>query len=160
MSADKTVGDQKDARQPRRPLLGLQRKSDATRTAAAGKARVISNAPTKKPVKTEDEEPVQKREGNFLTRLPNDIREYVEGVRSELRKVTWPTREEALRLTMIVVLALIVTALVLGAVVLLYTELFRIGLDSPVVLIAFMLVAAVVGVVINRSQNRPTGYKR
>lgn len=121
---------------------------------------MISNAPTKKPVKTEDEEPVQKREGNFLTRLPNDIREYVEGVRSELRKVTWPTREEALRLTMIVVLALIVTALVLGTVVLLYTELFRIGLDSPVVLIAFMLVAAVVGVVINRSQNRPTGYKR
>lgn len=29
----------------------------------------------------------------------------------------------------------------------LYTELFRIGLDSPVVLIAFMLIAAVVGVV-------------
>ncbi|MBK9747376.1 MAG: preprotein translocase subunit SecE [Anaerolineae bacterium] len=159
MSADKTVGDQKEGRQPRRLSLGLQRKADAS--ASTGKARVISNAPTKKPVKTEVEEPEQKpREGNFLTRLPGDLREYIEGVRSELRKVTWPTREEAIRLTIIVIVALIVTALVLGAVVLLYTELFRIGLDSPVVLIAFMLIAAVVGVVINRSQNRPTGYRR
>lgn len=159
MSADKTAGDQKEGRQPRRPLLGLQRKP-ATAAATAGKARVITTAPTKKPVKTEDEEPEEKREGNFLTRLPGDLREYAEGVRSEMRKVTWPTREELIRLTVIVLVALITTALILGAIVLIYTELFRVGLDSPVVLVGFMLAAAVVGFVINRSQNRPTGYKR
>ncbi len=159
MSADKTAGDQKEGRQPRRPLMGLQRKPAAAAT-TTGKARVITTAPTKKPVKTEEEEVEAKREGNFLTRLPGDMRDYIEGVRSELRKVTWPTREELIRLTLIVLVALVITALVLGAIVLIFTELFRIGLDSPAVLIGFMLAAAVVGFVINRSQNRPSGYKR
>jgi len=34
----------------------------------------------------------------------------------ELRKVSWPTREEALNLTMIVIIVLIAMALLLGAV--------------------------------------------
>lgn len=160
MSADKTVGEPKEERQPRRPSFLPQRKPTPA-VAAPGKARVISNAPTKKPVKTEDEEPEQKkREGNLIQRVGGDLREYVEGVRSELRKVTWPTRDEATRLTIIVIIALIITAIVLGAVVLLFTELFRVGLDSPLVLIVFMLVAAVVGFVINRAQNRSSGFQR
>lgn len=161
MSADKTVGDPKEGRAPRRPSFLPQRKPDSTRAVtSAGKAKVVSTA-SKKPVKVEDEEPQEpKREGNFLTNLPGDLRLYAEGVRSELRKVTWPTREEATRLTIIVIVALIVTAILLGATVLIYTELFRVGLDRPEVLIVFMLIAAAVGWFINRAQNRSSGYQR
>lgn len=33
---------------------------------------------------------------------PNSLSKYLRGTRGELRKVTWPTRQEALRLTWIV----------------------------------------------------------
>jgi preprotein translocase subunit SecE len=79
--------------------------------------------------------------GNFFTRLVRGLVGYFEGVRGELRKVTWPTREEARRLTIIVVVALIISSLILGGIGLLFTELFRIGLNTPLVLLAFMVVA-------------------
>jgi preprotein translocase subunit SecE len=163
MSADKTVGDEKAGRAARRPSFLPQRKSDPARSVtSAGKAKVITTAPAKKPVvKTEDQEPQEpKRGGNLITNVAADLREYAEGVRSELRKVTWPTREETTRLTIIVLIALIATAILLGAIVLVYTELFRVGLDRPEVLIVFMLIAAAVGFFINRSQNRPSGFQR
>ena len=43
----------------------------------------------------------------------------------ELRKVSWPTRDEALRLTAIVMVVLIASALFLGALDALLTEFFR-----------------------------------
>ncbi len=140
MSADKTVGEEKEGRQPRRSLLTPQKKTDpkTTRSAAAsGRARLISTAP-KKQVATkpdDDETPEQPREGNVVTRVVHDLRVYVEGVRSELRKVTWPTREETRRLTVIVLVALILTSLLLGLTVWLFTQLFALGLNNPVILI-------------------------
>ena len=43
------------------------------------------------------------------------VRFYRETI-GELRKVSWPTREEALNLTMIVLIVLVAMALLLGAV--------------------------------------------
>ncbi len=162
MSADKTVGEQKEG-QPRRSLFAPQKKTDPKTTrsvTSTGKARVL-NTPTRKPVKDNEEEPKQVQpEGSIVTRTTTGLRDYFEGVRSELRKVTWPDREDTRRLTIIVLVALVATAILLGTIVLIFTQLFAAGLDNPVILIVFMLVAAAVGVAINRMQNRPSGFQR
>ena len=84
--------------------------------------------------------------GNVATRTVGGIREYFEGVRSELQKVAWPTREETRRLTIIVLITLILAALILGAISLSFTELFRIGLSQPLILLGFMFIAVGAGV--------------
>lgn len=112
-------------------------------TAAKGRAT---------PSRRQQEEEVE--EGNFLTRLVTGTREYFEGVRSELRKVAWPTREDARRLTIIVLSTLVVCSIVLGGISLLFTELFRIGLSNPLVLIGFMVIAVGGGLIFNRINKR------
>ena len=92
--------------------------------------------------------------GNFLTRLARGLRHYFEGVRSELKKVAWPTREDTRRLTLIVIGMLIVSSLVLGAIGALFTELFRIGLNNPLVLIGFMVAAVGGGFIFYQTRSR------
>ena len=58
------------------------------------------------------------RQQNFITRFFSETA-------GELRKVTWPTRDEALRLTAIVMVVLIASALFLGVIDALLTEFFR-----------------------------------
>ncbi len=58
------------------------------------------------------------RKQNFLSR-------FVSETVGELRKVTWPTREEALRLTAIVMVVLIASSLFLGLIDALLTDFFR-----------------------------------
>ncbi len=48
------------------------------------------------------------------TRSENAVVKYVKGTRAELRKVTWPTREEARNLTGIIVAVTIAMAIFLG----------------------------------------------
>ncbi len=55
----------------------------------------------------------------------NFIARFVGETVGELRKVSWPTRDEALRLTAIVMVVLIASALFLGALDALLTEFFR-----------------------------------
>ncbi|MFZ0548754.1 MAG: preprotein translocase subunit SecE [Candidatus Promineifilaceae bacterium] len=45
---------------------------------------------------------------------PNPISKYIRETRGELRKVTWPTREESQRLTAIVLGVTVVMAIFLG----------------------------------------------
>jgi preprotein translocase SecE subunit len=97
--------------------------------------------------------------GNFVMRSLRTMRGYLDDVRSELSKVAWPTREEVTRLTRIVVGTVIASALVLGAISLIFTELFRIGLEAPVVLVIVLVIAVIgAGVAIRLSNNRTTGY--
>ncbi|MBI5668159.1 MAG: preprotein translocase subunit SecE [Chloroflexi bacterium] len=80
-------------------------------------------------------------EGNFITRTVRGLREYFQGVRSELQKVVWPTREETRRLTTIVLTVTIASAIVLGIISLLFNELFTLGLRSPLVFgVVFVLI--------------------
>ena len=44
---------------------------------------------------------------------PNRVAEYLREARAELRRVTWPTREEALNLTWIVLVVTVVMAILL-----------------------------------------------
>ena len=55
----------------------------------------------------------------------NFIARFIGETVGELRKVSWPTRDEALRLTAIVMVVLIASALFLGALDALLTEFFR-----------------------------------
>ena len=59
------------------------------------------------------------------TRQPNFIVRFINETVGELRKVSWPTRDEALRLTAIVMVVLISSALFLGLVDAILTEIFR-----------------------------------
>ena len=49
-----------------------------------------------------------------VTRSENAIVRYLKGTRAELRKVTWPTREETKTLTTIIVIVTIAMAIFLG----------------------------------------------
>lgn len=94
--------------------------------------------------------------GNIVTRSWWGIREYFEGVRSEMTKVAWPNREETVRLTRIVLSTTIAAALVLGGISLAFTELFRFGLSSPSIMVGIILVGAVVGFIYIRRANIST----
>ncbi|MDE3091357.1 MAG: preprotein translocase subunit SecE [Chloroflexota bacterium] len=55
----------------------------------------------------------------------NRITQYVRETRAELRKVVWPTREEAINLTLIVVVTIVVMSIFFGTVDYVFTALFR-----------------------------------
>jgi preprotein translocase subunit SecE len=147
MSADKTLGEKPERR---RLVLGRARKDDAE---AQEEARAVAGKAKATPSRRErDEEEDEKPKG--LAGIWHGLREYFEGVQSELKKVIWPTREDTTRLTRIVLIMLVLSALALGAIVLLFTELFRIGLNNPIILIVVMAVAGVAGVLLARYNSR------
>lgn len=51
---------------------------------------------------------------NFFERMRNSIKRWWRETVGELRKVTWPTRQETFRLTKIVLMVLAVMSLALG----------------------------------------------
>lgn len=109
-----------------------------------------------RPTPSRRDEEETEQGGNFFTRAIRGFREYVEGVGSEIKKVAWPNAQETRRLTTIVLVSLVVCALFLGAISLFFTELFRLGLDTPILLFGFMLVAIAAGFIYNRVNNRKT----
>ena len=66
-----------------------------------------------------------KTEQNTVTRIIDPIARYLRDTRAELRKVTWPTREEAWHLTLIVLGASVAMAIILGAADLIFAEIMR-----------------------------------
>jgi preprotein translocase subunit SecE len=56
---------------------------------------------------------------------PNAIVRYYRETVGELKKVVWPTREEALRLTWIVLVVITIMAIILGTADYLFSQLFR-----------------------------------
>jgi preprotein translocase subunit SecE len=58
-------------------------------------------------------------------RRPNFLVRFINETMGELRKVTWPTRDEALRLTAVVLAVMIASSIFLGAIDALLTEAFR-----------------------------------
>lgn len=55
----------------------------------------------------------------------NPVVRYLRETRAELSKVSWPSRQEATTLTIIVLLTLIVSSIVLGGFDFLFTKLFE-----------------------------------
>lgn len=135
------------ARRPRRGSAEAQETSEET-ALAVGKGRAT---PSRRAA-----EEAEEKSGNVVTRTIGGLRDYFEGVGSELRKVTWPSQDDLRRLSIIVIATLVASALALGLISFAFTELFRLGLASPVILIGFMAVAVVVGFVVTRAYGRRT----
>jgi preprotein translocase subunit SecE len=53
------------------------------------------------------------------------VRRYLRESRIELRKVTWPTREQVTNLTIVVVVVCVVIALFLGGIDVLFTDIIK-----------------------------------
>lgn len=81
------------------------------------------------------------------------LREYFRGVQSELEKVTWPTREETIRLSRIVLLVTVATSIVLGIISFAFTVLFQVGIDNPIIFVVFFAAVAAVVFAYNRYTN-------
>jgi preprotein translocase subunit SecE len=114
---------------------------DDSRSITAGKGRATpGRRNTQEVVKT----------GNAVTRFFGSLREYFEGVNSEVRKVAWPTREETRRLTSIVILVTIAASIILGLIGLGFTELFRLGLANPVVFVVFFAIVGALAFMLYR----------
>jgi len=92
--------------------------------------------------------------GNFITRFFRGIVEYFTSTGAELRKVTWPSRQDSLRLSGIVLVVTLVSSIVLGTLDYLYGQLFRWGISAPIVFVIFFGVLALVyaGVMVTRRQ--------
>jgi preprotein translocase subunit SecE len=63
-------------------------------------------------------------EKKLVRKEPNAISRFFRETVGELRKVNWPTRQEATNLTSIVLLVIAFMAFVLGALDLIFVELF------------------------------------
>src|SRR5690349_13839208 len=109
MSAENTADNKEKRRRRRRPAQEEEEESElevdeaeeeddddesASRGITAGKGRAT-------PGRRTTQEVVET--GNAVTRPISSLREYIEGVNAEIRKVAWPTREETRRLTTIVI---------------------------------------------------------
>ncbi len=81
---------------------------------------------------------------NIVSRMIRPVVDYFSSTRAELQKVTWPTREETLRLSGIVLAVTAISAVVLGLIDYLYGELFRLGLSAPIIFVIFGVVLVVV----------------
>lgn len=101
-----------------------------------------------------------KVEGNFITRRVRGLREYIEGVRSEVQKIVWPTRAETRRLTIIVLTTTIIASLVLGIISLLFNEYIIIGIQQPGLVFGISIVAVIVvfAYYLRRSNRRTSSF--
>lgn len=148
MSAEK-VGEQEKGRRRRRRS---SRKDEPEVSQEAAEPEMgVSQAKGRATPSRRRETQQEHGSGNLLTRF----RDYIEGVQSEMQKVVWPTRQEARRLTIIVLIVLIASSIALGTISALFTELFRIGLNAPLVVFGFMALAiGVVYVIVRRNSQR------
>jgi preprotein translocase subunit SecE len=67
-----------------------------------------------------------RQEMNFFQRTWFKIQRFFQETIGELRKVSWPTRREALRLTWIVIGVIFVMAIILGGLDYIYSRIFAV----------------------------------
>lgn len=73
-----------------------------------------------------------------------NIRSYLGEVRTELNKVSWPSREDVIRLVRVVLLVTLVTSLGLGALSIgLTLFLDQFGFEYPLILVVLFILIAV-----------------
>jgi preprotein translocase subunit SecE len=136
MADDKPNNTSPETPAPNEPQKGI----------TAGKGR-----PT--PSRRQLEEQEDEVQGNFIQRTVANLREYFSGVRSELQKVTWPTRQDTRRLSIIVVVVLIIASIILGIISFLLTRIFEAGLSGTngwILLVLIMLAGAGLGWLVTR----------
>jgi preprotein translocase subunit SecE len=65
-----------------------------------------------------------RQEMNFFQRFLHKVQRFFQETLGELRKVSWPTRQEAIRLTQIVLIVIVIMALLLGGLDWIYARFF------------------------------------
>ena len=70
-----------------------------------------------------DSKSQKKNDNKPVVKKPNKIQKWWRETVGELRKVTWPTKEEALKMTKIVIAVVIITAVFLGVVDFIFSRL-------------------------------------
>ena len=101
----------------------------------------------------------QQSGGGFFTRLFRGVRAYFGGVKDELDKVVWPTRDELIRLARIVFTVTVISAIALGTISFIYSQIFILGLnkDHPIIFVfLFGGVGAAYFYLSRRSKNNVT----
>ena len=95
------------------------------------------------------------KEGNSFI---SGARTYLQEVRTELNKVSWPDRPDVIRLLWIVMAVTVASGLVLGGLSIAFSELIKVGVQFPVVFV--VIFAAIIGVTIYMFQrdSQKTGY--
>lgn len=90
---------------------------------------------------TETKKSRKKESGNFLT----GIRTYFSEVRTELNKVSWPSRDDIRRLTVVVLIVTAVTSILLGALSLILGQIMNEwGMQYPIILGVLFIAITVV----------------
>jgi preprotein translocase subunit SecE len=107
--------------------------TDEVKGITAGKGRAT---PGRRQVQQAE---IEERRGFF-----GRILDYFQGVGAELDKVAWPTREQVISLFRVVLVVTVAAAIVLGAISLVFNELFAVGLQNPVI---FLLVGVIVAAI-------------
>ena len=67
---------------------------------------------------------VAKTEKKAIRKQPNRLQRYLRETLGELRKVSWPTRQEATNLTIVVLIVIIAMSTFLGLLDLIYSRIF------------------------------------
>jgi preprotein translocase subunit SecE len=67
-----------------------------------------------------------RQEMNFFQRTWFKIQRFFQETIGELRKVSWPTRREAIRMTWIVIGVILVMAVILGGLDFIYSKIFSV----------------------------------
>ena len=70
-----------------------------------------------------DSKSQKKNDNKPVVKKPNRIQKWWRETVGELRKVTWPTKEEALKMTKIVIVVVLATAIFLGVVDFIFSRL-------------------------------------
>jgi preprotein translocase subunit SecE len=136
-----TVDEVTNNTQEQQNRTGRRRRNREAAAVQAQKAIQAAQKDRATPVRREDR-------GNFVTRFFRGIADYFSSTRAEIQKVAWPTRQESLRLSGIVLAVTIISSIALGLLDYLYGELFRLGLNAPIIfgVVAVVVIAVVVGV--------------
>ena len=86
------------------------------------------------------------RSGKGKSTMGNAVIRYLRGTRAELRKVHWPTREEAWNLTKIVMIVTVSFAVLLGLLDYLFSRELRGIMSGDAVALGVLIVVLVAGV--------------
>ena len=76
------------------------------------------------------EKKVAKEEKKAVQKQPNRIQRYFRETMGELRKVTWPTRQEATNLTIVVLIVISVMSIFLAVLDFIFSEFFLLILGT------------------------------
>ena len=107
------------AKKKRKPSRRERKEARALKQASAPQQKEIAEVtPVEKPVARREKAPRKTR------KQPNAIERFIRETRGELKKVTWPTKQEAWQLTIVVTVVTVFMAFFLGFFDWLFTRLF------------------------------------